>query len=86
MSILPCALKIILINLWKWRKEDSKLWRKEILVATEVLVKKPLDPEWKDKLATCLKQIGIMDSPFSQITINVADSRIREVTKQIRYK
>ena len=45
-----------------------------------------LDPEWKRKLTQCLKEIGLLSAPCLQVTINVADYRVSDVTKQERLK
>jgi len=45
-----------------------------------------LDPEWKRKLTECLKEIGLLSAPYLQVTINVADFRVSDVTKQERLK
>lgn len=47
---------------------------------------KKLDPEWKKKLSTCMKDIGMLDMPFGQITVHIADSKVTEVLKQERYR
>ena len=53
----------------------------------EKIVRKPgLDPEWKRKLTECLKEIGLLSAPSLQMTINVADHRVADVTKQERLK
>jgi hypothetical protein len=45
-----------------------------------------LDPEWKRKLTECLSEIGLLSAPSLQVTINVADFRVSDVTKQERLK
>ena len=56
-------------------------------MATEKIVRKPeLDPEWKRKLTECMKEIGLLSAPHLQMTINVADYRVCDVTKQERLK
>ena len=53
----------------------------------EKMIRKPgLDPEWKRKLTECLKEIGLLSAPYLQVTINVADYRVSDVTKQERLK
>jgi len=53
----------------------------------EQIIRKPgLDPEWKRKLTECLKEIGLLSAPCLQMTVNVADSRVCDVTKQERLK
>ena len=53
----------------------------------ENLIRKPdLDPEWKRKLTDCMKDIGLLSVPYLQVTINVADYRVSDVTKQERLK
>jgi hypothetical protein len=81
-------------------KEHSRLRDDEVLLfcfetpvegagrmAVEKLVKKPgLDPDWKRKLTECMKELGLLSGPFLQLTINVADFRVTDVTKQERLK
>jgi hypothetical protein len=56
-------------------------------MATEMIIRKSgLDPEWKRKLTECLKEIGILSAPYLQVTVNVADYRVSDVTKQERLK
>lgn len=58
-----------------------------VSMATEKIVRKPeLDPEWKRKLTECMKEIGLLSAPHLQMTINVADYRVCDVTKQERLK
>ncbi|HEY6873585.1 MAG TPA: hypothetical protein VI298_12760 [Geobacteraceae bacterium] len=53
----------------------------------EKILRKPgLDPEWKRKLTECLKEIGLLSAPYLQVTVNVADYRVSDVTKQERLK
>jgi len=53
----------------------------------ENIIRKPdLDPDWKRKLTECLKEIGLLSAPCLQVTINVADYRVCDVTKQERLK
>jgi hypothetical protein len=55
--------------------------------AMEKTMRKPgLDPEWKRKLTECMKEIGLISAPHLQVTINVADYRVCDVTKQERLK
>jgi len=55
--------------------------------AMQKIVREPaLDPEWKQKLTRCMKEIGLLSAPCLQVTINVADSRVCDVTKQERLK
>ncbi len=48
--------------------------------------KSGLDPDWKLKLTECLKEIGLLSAPCLQVTVNVADYRVSDVTKQVRLK
>ena len=52
----------------------------------KMIPKADLDPEWKRKLTECLKEIGLLSAPCLQVTINVADYRVCDVTKQERLK
>ncbi len=53
----------------------------------EKIIRKPgLDPEWKKKLTACMKEIGLLSAPCLQVTINVSDYRVCDVTKQERLK
>jgi hypothetical protein len=52
----------------------------------KIIAKSGLDPEWKRKLTECLKEVGLLSAPFLQVTINVADYRVCDVTKQERLK
>ena len=45
-----------------------------------------LDPEWKRKLTECMREIGLLSAPCLQVTINIADYRVCDVTKQERLK
>uniref|UniRef100_C6DZ13 Uncharacterized protein n=1 Tax=Geobacter sp. (strain M21) TaxID=443144 RepID=C6DZ13_GEOSM len=45
-----------------------------------------LDPDWKRKLTDCMTGIGLLSAPHLQVTINIADYRICDVTKQERLK
>jgi hypothetical protein len=47
---------------------------------------KKLDPDWKKKLSDCMKEIGMLDMPFGQITVHISDSKVSEALKQERYK
>ena len=52
----------------------------------KMIGKAGLDPQWKLKLTECLKEIGLLSAPCLQVTINVADFRVCDVTKQERLK
>jgi len=45
-----------------------------------------LDPDWKRKLTECMKTIGLLSAPHLQVTVNIADYRVSDVTKQERLK
>jgi len=56
-------------------------------IAMDKIILRPgLDPEWKRKLTECLKEIGLLSAPYLQVTVNVADYRVSDVTKQERLK
>lgn len=52
----------------------------------EVVHPKPLDPDWKMKLTSCLSELGFIDKPCLQLTVNVTDRKVSDLTKQTRYK
>ncbi|WP_198013113.1 hypothetical protein [Citrifermentans bremense] len=45
-----------------------------------------LDPDWKRKLTECMKVIGLLSAPHLQVTVNIADYRVCDATKQERLK
>jgi hypothetical protein len=55
---------------------------------SEYQQEKPLDPEWKAKLSECMCQVGLIDASRShaQVIVNVADGKVKDATKQVRYK
>lgn len=56
------------------------------MTAENIVWKSGLDPEWKQKLTECLKEIGLLSAPHLQVTVNVADYRVSDVMKQERLK
>lgn len=63
-------------------------WKQKVTecLKEKVIRKQGLDPDWKEKLTDCMKEIGLLSAPFLQVTVNVADYRVCDVTKQERLK
>jgi hypothetical protein len=45
-----------------------------------------LPPDWKKRLTVFLAELGLLDIPYGQIVLNVADGKIMDAEKRERVK